>query len=216
MCEVNGESGLRVRQPPRALPSNSLASRPSSAALFHPARPLLWGHCRALTAVPCHRPLGGAVAPPTRAGGAREAEAQPADPAWRGGQLAPAERAFPRPPASPASAVPAVRPARPRPLWPAGACFPPPLAVLGFPTRQAKVGPEAGAGADRRRAWGRAAPSLFSPFRPRASLDPMDETVPTAATLGHPAARYSQARTQGMSGPQGQPFEEKGPIHHLC
>lgn len=81
---MNGESDIRVHQPPCALPSHQFASRPSSTALFHSAPPLFWDHRNALTAVPCHRPLGGAVAPPTRAGGARKAEAQPPNRAWRG------------------------------------------------------------------------------------------------------------------------------------
>lgn len=147
--EVIGRSGLRAHQLLCTPPSHSLASRPSSGALFHSAAPSLWGHSRALIAVPRHQPLGGAVAPPTRAGGARKAETQP-NRAQRGGPSVLAERAQPSPLLSPTSALPGYRPVAVPPLpptaAPAVAWFPPPLAVFGFPTRQAKVGPKPGAG----------------------------------------------------------------------
>lgn len=77
MDEVNGGSGLE---------SSSSTNCPAFALAFLQALPpgsappssqLFRGNAKALTAFPGHRPLGGAVAPPTQAGGAREAEAQP-------------------------------------------------------------------------------------------------------------------------------------------
>lgn len=157
--EVIGRSGLRAHQLLCTPPSHSLASRPSSGALFHSAAPSLWGRSRAVTAVPRHQPLGGAVAPPTRAGSARKAETQP-NRARRGGPSAPAERALPSPPLSPTSALPGYkarrrRRRRPRPCPqlrpPAVAWFPRLWRSLAFRPARPKRGRSRGQGGVRKR-----------------------------------------------------------------
>lgn len=181
---------------------------------FHSAPPLFQGYSRALTAVPWHRPLGGAVAPPTRSGDAKEAEALP-NGAWSWGSAGAGRAGFSLVRLSlPFSCCPVskpVPPPTPRSPRPTTACFPPPLEVLGFLTRQAKVGPEAEAGGEQERLR----PGGSLPLKPlqASSLPGPKERgrAPAAATLRHPLARPSQVRTKGESGLQGQPLGGKGP-----
>lgn len=117
-----------------------------------PSFQLFRGNGKALTAFPGYRPLGGAVAPPTRAGGAREAEAQPLNKAQARGSVAVRPAGLPSlasfsfllssrlghfPPSS-----------APRPSV---ACSPPPLAALASPLpcqakRRLRLGHGRGAG----------------------------------------------------------------------
>lgn len=159
-------------------PAGWIAERSEWGAWSTRLPPLFWGHSRALTAIPRHWPLGGAVAPPTRAGGAREAEAQPPNRALARGVrrrlpsgLFLVRLVLPPPRCSTSRPVPpqplSSTPFHPHPS-PGG---PLPLALLGFPTRQAKVGPEAGgpeAGgrAECRDSWG---PGDALPFQPNRS-----------------------------------------------
>lgn len=171
--EENGGSGLRAHQllctPPSYWPPG-----PPLGSRFHSAPSLLWGHSRALTAVPGHRPLGGAVAPPTQAGGTGwggKAETLP-NPAWRGGTSALA--------GSPQSAclsyfrASRVQ-ARPRPHFgPCGLVSPASGGLwLSDPPSRSRV--EVGGWGGRagcRGGWGRVAPSLCSLCRLPSFLDP--------------------------------------------
>nr|KAF6360160.1 hypothetical protein mMyoMyo1_011113 [Myotis myotis] len=165
---MNGWIALRVHQLLCAPPLHSLASRPSTEELkdaFYSAPPLFWGHTRALTAIPRHRPLGGAVAPLTQDGDTRQAEEQPPKGTWRGVPLRAcqagsfllasfshfrAARSF--------KPVPASTPPHLHPI--PIACFPLSLVILGFLTLQTKVGPEMGARTGHRSCWGHMALSF--------------------------------------------------------
>ena len=160
-------------------------------SLVHSAPPTLLGplkspNCRSPTLAAGWR--CGSSYPGRRRQGGGGATAEPG--LGAGGPSAPAQRALPSPPSSPSSALLHVQ-ARPAPA-PILTPIPPPpqprgpplpLALLGFPTRQAKVGPEAGgpeAGAERNAGTRGvpAAPSLFSPIGLQVSLDPRDVIEP--------------------------------------
>lgn len=105
---MNGGSGLE---------SLSTTNYPAFAPAFlqtlppgcaPPSSQLFRGNGKALTAFPGHRPLGGAVAPPTRAGGARETEAQPLSKAQARGSTAARPAGLPSWPLSPSSCSPHV------------------------------------------------------------------------------------------------------------
>ena len=178
------------------------------------APPLFWGHTSPLTAVPRHRTLGGAVAPLTRAGGARQAETRPPNRAWRGGPAPPAERALSCPPLSPTFSLPGVqtrsRPhPHPRPPLPVSLSLS--LPVLGFPTLQAKVGPEAQGLAGCWSGWGRVVPSLCSPSRPQPFQDPKGLYRATAATtLSNPPAGPARPEPKGGQGCRGSLLRKRG------
>jgi hypothetical protein len=145
---VNGDSDLRAQHD--YVPAFTHAF--FRATRVPPCCLLFWGHGRALTAIPRHLPLGGAVAPPTRVGGFREPEERPRNPAWRRGRSAPAQRAVPS--SDPSSTLRAAP--RPGPGRSCMLCFAPnrPGAATSGPKRAGR-----GAGEGPRRP----APSLFNP-----------------------------------------------------
>lgn len=171
--------------------------------------PLFWGHSRALTAVPRHWPLGGAVAPPTRAGGAREAEAQPPNRALARGVrrrlpsglflvrlvLPPPRCSTSRPvPPQPPSSPPFhlhPSPGGPLCLW-RSLAFRPARPKWGQRRAGQRLGAERNAGT--REVPG--TPSLFSPIGLQVSLDPRDRASSLSARPPSPA-RPELKRYQG-------------------
>lgn len=123
------------RQPQIVQPLHRLFLQALPLGSVPPSSQLFRGNGKALTAFPGHRPLGGAVAPPTQAGGAREAEAQPLNKARERGSAAARPAGLPslasfsffvlssRLGHFPPSSVPR----------PSVASSPPPLTALAFP-----------------------------------------------------------------------------------
>lgn len=186
-------------------------------ALVHSAPPTLLGplkspNCRSPTLAAGWR--CGSSYPGRRRQGGGGATAEPG--LGAGGPSAPAQRALPSPPSSPSSALLHVQ-ARPAPA-PILTPIPPPpqprgpllpLALLGFPTRQAKVGPEAGgpeAGgrAECRGSWGPGGALPFQRIRSSSLPGPQGrDRAPAATALSCPATQSSQTRIKAISGMQG-------------